>query len=254
MSRELVTGAVPCQSPGMRMPLALALSAVLALSACSDDSKDSDGPSAKEAAEAYAKTDAKKIQDESNAAIAKLESVRIEGSFGDGESTVDFALAQNKDEDCVGSVTLPGAPALEVLVVDGDRWFKAPGAFWEATMPGQADQITAVIGDRWVVADSSEFNELFTFCDFEGLVEDDGEDEATDLEVEGIEERDGEYVVEISFTQDGTEGTAYVLTDEPHYLSQVVVDGEADITYSDFDEPIGAEAPDEDDAVDLSSL
>lgn len=237
----------------MRMPLALALSAVLALSACSDDSS-SDGPSPKEAAESYAKTDPKKIQDESNAAIADLESVRVEGSIGDGQSALEFDLALDEDESCVGTVALPGVPELEVLVVDGDRWFKAPDAFWEETTPGQAGQIIDVIDDRWVVADTGEFDDLFTLCDFESLVEDDEEDKATDLEVEGIEERDGEYVVEISFTQEGSEGTAFVFADEPHYLAQVVVEGEADITYADFDEPIDAEAPDEDDAIDLSTL
>lgn len=252
MSRELVTGAVPCQSPGMRMPLALALSAVLALSACSDDGKD-DGPSAKEAAEAYAKTDPKKIQDESNAALAKVDSLRAYGEFGGGDSAIAFDLAMDSEGACSGTVTVPGLPAVEVLAVDGDRWFKAPDDFWEEAAPAQAEQIIDVIDDRWIVA-NADFDDYFQFCDFEGITEDDDDDKATDLEVEGVEEYEGQQVVAVSFDQDGDEGTAYVLGEEPHYIARVVVEGQADLSYTDFNEPVDAEAPDEDDTIDLSTL
>lgn len=231
----------------MRTPLALAMSAVLALSACGGDSGDADS---------YKDTDVEQIQKDVSEAMTGLKSFRLQGSIVDGEQNIDLDLALAESGDCEGSMSVKGVGSFELLVADGKSFFKADEEFWTSQGGAQGAQIAEMVGDKWVVA-SGGMQDMASVCDFEEFVgEFDEEGDSGDLQkVTGTSEIDGEEVVEVSFkSDDDNDGTASVRASDPHYVVKMEVDSEGEMTFSEFDEPVEPEAPSGDEVVDLSQL
>lgn len=225
----------------MRIPLALAMSAVLTLSACGSSYED---------------TDVDQIQKDVGEAMTGLKSFRLQGSIVDDEQNIDLDLALAESGDCEGSMSIKDVGSFELLVADGESFFKADEEFWTSQGGAQGAQIAEMVGDKWVVA-SGGMQEMASVCDFEEFVgEFDDEGDSGDLqEVTGTSEIDGEDVVEVSFkSDDGNDGTASVLSSDPHYVVKMEVDKEGEMTFSEFDEPVEPEAPSGDEVVDLSQL
>lgn len=226
----------------MRLPVALAMSAVLALSGCGGDS--------------YEDTDVDQIKKDVRAAMTGLESFRIKGSMADGEQTVDLDLAMAESGDCEGTMSVDGVGSFDLMVTDGKSFFKADEEFWSNQGGPQGSQIAEMVGDKWVSAEGG-MEDMAGVCDFEDFVSEfaKDDDEGDLKEVTGTSSIDGEDVVEVSFeSEDGNDGTAFVRSSEPHYVVRMEVEEEGEMTFSEFDEPVEPEAPASDEVVDLSKL
>lgn len=181
-------------------------------------------------------------------AMGDLESAHIDADITSEGSQLVMDLSLSNDGNCEGSVSIDGGN-LEVLQVDGEGWFKADAAFWEAQAPDEADQIIAAAGDKWIIDSDGQFT---SFCDLESFMKELATPEGDDLKKDGTDEVDGDDVVKLT----SDEGTAFIATDGPHHILKIEAGGEdeGDATLSAFDEEIEVEAPADDEVVDLSTL
>lgn len=203
---------------------------------------------------------AEDIANASKDAMGDLKSVKVSGSITTDGQAVDLDVQTNSDGACVGSIGLDGASA-ELLGVDGKTWFRPSQEFWEKSAGESAEQIISIVGDKWVVVPEGE-DGFGQFCDLDDLLEqmlkDDDEDDKATFSKGDTEEIDGDEAIAID--QDDPENgksTGYVLVDDPHYLVKIEkTDGEdsGTVTFSEFDEDVDAEAPAEEDTIDLDNL
>jgi hypothetical protein len=113
-----------------------------------------------------------------------------------------------------------------------------------------------MVGDKWarLPADQGDFTE---FCDIDGLMEsiEDEDDDTTDVEKDGTEEVDGTEALVLSGEEDGGTTRMWIAAEGDHHILKVSSEGgdsPGEFEFSDFDEPVDAEAPPEDEVVDLS--
>ena len=179
--------------------------------------------------------------------MGELEAVKVSGSITADGQAIDLDVQTNSEGSCVGSIGIDGASA-ELLGVDGKTWFKPSPEFWEKSAGDAADQIIAIVGDKWVVVPEGE-DGFGQFCDLDDLLDemlkDDAEDDDAKFSKGDTEEVDGEdaIAIEQEDPEDGT-STGYVLVDDPHYLVKIEkTDGEdsGTVTFSEFDEDFDAE-------------
>jgi hypothetical protein len=229
-----------------RIPMtAWVLGAALAvtMTGCSGDD---DGDSGDE--KAFADGKPADIVDAATKAMTELDSLKVVGSMrSEGQqATIDIQMAS--DSNCTGSLSFNETGKLEILGVDGERWFKGDEAFWSTT--GVPD--AATVADKWVVDSEDDFAQ---FCDVkefvDGLFDDDTEET---YELKGTEDVDGDEVVVVEQTddEDGV-STGFILTDEPHYMVKIDKEGDdgGTVTFSEFDEEFDVTAPSEDEIAQL---
>ncbi|GAA4368795.1 hypothetical protein [Nocardioides caricicola] len=204
---------------------------------------------------------AEEIADASKDAMADLKSVKVAGSITADGQQVEIDIQTDDQGSCVGSIGVDGASA-ELLGADGKTWFRPSEEFWRQSGGEAADQLISMVGDKWVVIPEGEEDGFGQFCDLDELLEqmlkDDEEDDDAKFSKGDTQDIDGEEAIAIDQEdpEDGT-STGYVLVDEPHYLVKIEkTDGEdsGDVTFSAFDEEVDAEAPAEEDTIDLDSL
>ena len=136
-------------------------------------------------------------------------------------------------------------------------WFKPDEAFWRASAGELADQIIALVGDKWVVVPASD-DGFDQFCDIDDLLDElltDDDEEPTYTKGE-TEEVDGDEAIAVEHKDKDGSSTGYVLVDEPHYLVKIEkTDGEdtGSVTFSEFDAEFDVEAPADGEAIDLES-
>ena len=198
----------------------------------------------------FADESAADIVKAASADMAELKSVTIAADITTDGQGITLDLALDTDGNCTGSVGV-GEGTAEVLSVDGESWFKADEAFYREQTGEQADQLIDIVGDNWVADPNGQFS---SFCDLDELLKEIGDPEnVEDAEKDGTEDVDGDEAVKIIGSEEGTETTAFVATDEPHYILKVAVTGddEGEATFSGFDEDVDAEAPAEDEIVEL---
>jgi hypothetical protein len=198
----------------------------------------------------FADESASDIIKAASADMGDLKSVHLGADITSDGSTITMDLTLDTEGNCQGTVGI-GTGSAEVLSADGSAWFKADEAFWREQAGDQADTVLSLVGDKWVVDTSSQFS---SFCDLDGLLEDIGDPEdVEDAKTDGTEDVDGAEAVKIVGTEDSSETTVFVATDEPHYILKVEVTGdeEGEAAFSDFDEDVEVEAPAEADTVTL---
>lgn len=239
----------------MRIPLAIAASTVLALSltACGDDSDDKKGGNADSFADASPETIKSEVED----AMKDLETVHLKGTITDDGETYVVDVTTSQAGDCTGNMSMPGSGSFELLVADGQSYFKADETFWESTAGEGAGQIMQMVGDKWVTdsTDPEGFGEL---CDLDQLLDemfsDDDEDE-DEMKVEGTDEVDGIETLKLSFTSDdGNEGEVHVALEEPHYLIEMGAEDEGSLTFSEFNTPLEVSKPASGEVVDFGTM
>ncbi len=182
--------------------------------------------------------------------MGKLDSVRIVADIDSEGQAISLDLALDTDGNCTGEVGVGGGVA-EVVSVDGESWFKADEAFYREQAGDQADQVLELVGDKWVADPNGQFA---TFCNLDDLLEQIGDTEGLEgIEKDGTEDVDGDEAVKITGTEDGNDTTAFIATDEPHYILKIEVSGDdtGEATFSDFDEDVDAEKPADDEIVEL---
>lgn len=232
-----------------RMGLAVAsIGMAAALTACGGGGGDD-----------FTEQSGQQIADASKKAMSGLDAVKVSGTVNTDGQEVTIDVQTNDKGDCTGSLGTGGGTA-ELLGTGGDLWFKPDEAFWKASAGDAADQILAVVGDKWVVVPSSG-DGFDQFCNIDDLLDEliksekeDG-DKYTKKDTEDV---DGDDAVPVEHTSDD-DGTSvgYVLVDEPHYLVKVEkTDGDdtGKVTFSEFDEKFEVSAPAEDDIIDLDNM
>lgn len=235
-----------------RLAALAALAAVVLLGGCADENGGGDGGGG---GKDFADLSGQEISDAAKEDMLTLESMTYEGNLtSDGQPLALHVQASADDGPCTGSMEFNGGK-VELLAADGGNWYRPDEAFWRANAPDQADQIIATVGDKWVVDTSGEFGQ---FCDLtaflEGLFQDEGD--AT-YENTGTDEIDGQEVVKVvSRDQDGA-ATGFVLVEGEHYVLRIErTEGTSpgELVFSAFNEEVIAEAPAEDEQVDLSTM
>lgn len=200
-----------------------------------------------------------KIAEDSKDAMSDLSAVKVSGTVTTDGQEITIDMQTNSDGDCTGSIKV-GDGTAEIVGVGGTAWFRPDEAFWRANAGDTADQIMALVGDKWVVVPPGE-DGFGQFCDLDQLLdqllETSEEDKAATYETGGTSKIDGDEVVAVDRKDEEGESTGYVLTDDPHYLVKIEKTDGGDtgsVTFSEFDEDFEAEAPADDEVVDLNSI
>lgn len=225
----------------------------LGATACGSGSDD-DG------ADAFADQSAEQIREDTIADMKKLKSLRMDGQITTDGEEVGLDLAMDKDGNCAGSVEMTGATA-EFISNAEATFLKGDEAFWQETTGGgpQADAVMKLVGDKWAKLPPGQ-GSFESFCDIDSFLEEleDEDDETKDVEKAGEEEVDGTEAVVLS-GKDEDDGTTkiWIASEGEHHILKMSNEGEdspGEFTFSDFDEPVDADAPSADDVVDLAQL
>lgn len=227
----------------------------LSLAACGDDG-DSGGSAE---SEEFVGLDVAEIKAEVLADMKEAESVHLEGSFAQdgGEFAIDMGITA--DGDCAGSITTEGATADIIAGPDG-TFLKGDQAFWDVAAPGQGDAIMSMLDGKWALVPATQAGSFSEICNLQNFIDEleDEEDEEEDAAEKGdTAEVNGEEALEIIGEDDetGDPTSVWVSTEAPHYILRVSSDSETEggeLNFTDYDEPVDTEAPDEDEYVDLS--
>lgn len=213
---------------------------------------DKDGPAKAEDAatdQAFSSQSASEILGDAISAMRGVRAMRLGGSVPNDQGLTDFDLAVDSEGDCVGSFGMRGGRA-QVIVVGGQkRFLKGDAKLWTAILDAtRGPEMHALVGNRWVQPPKSVMD-LGVACDLDAFL--DGFLGGFDSKEAGgdtgdLEEIDGREAIPIIDTDDGDTVKAWVATGEPHYLLKIEIDGDevSKLTFSDFDEPVNAEAPD----------
>lgn len=229
----------------------------LLLAGCGDDGDDDSGDDTNTetvTGDEFAEQDAEAIIDAAVEATKSVDSLRLSGTMTkDGESQ-SIDLAVSSEGHCEGTMGVAGGTA--EIISDGESaYLKGDSAFWmgSADTPEQGQQVYSVVGDKWAKMPPEEFED---FCSVEGLLDELGDADLSEAEVGDVTTVEGQEVVTVTKPgDDGGTDTAWVSVDDPHYLVQSQNEGGSEpgtMTMSDFGEPVEAEAPSEDEVVDLS--
>jgi hypothetical protein len=201
----------------------------------------------------FAELPGKEISDLAKRDMLAVESLAYAGQLVSNGEPLALDVRASADGSCTGSLDLSGGK-VELLAADGGAWYRPDEAFWRANAGADADKVINAVGDKWVVDSADDFTQ---FCDLNGFLtsifSDDGS--KSTYEVLGTEEVDGAEVVKVTNTDDDGSATGYILVEGKHYLVKVERtegDSPGELNFSAFNEDVTAEAPAEDEQIDLS--
>ena len=202
---------------------------------------------------------ATEILDASLAAANKATSVTAKGAITQGGQEIKLDL-QVGQEAAQGSISAQGAE-IEIKVLAGKTYFKLSGASF-AKIAGRDDSpevakaISALLGDKWIVApDEESAGQLGSLGQFgqkdellKGILTPDG-----NATVKGTGEVNGQPVVLLEST-DGTGTLAIATTGEPYPLQIKGSEGAdgGQIDFTDWNAPVNVTAPT--DVLDIGQL
>jgi hypothetical protein len=235
-----------------RLAVVATAAALSLLAGCggSDDSgtdkKSSDGN--------FAELPGKEISDTAKEDMLALDSLAYAGQLVTNGESLALDVHASSDGSCTGSLELSGGK-VELLAADGQAWYRPDEAFWRANAGDGADQVIDTVGDKWVVDSQGDFSQ---FCDLNGFLTsiftDDGS--KSTYEVVGTEDIDGQQVVKVTNTDDDGSATGYVLVEGKHYLLKIERtegDSPGELNFAAFNEDVAADAPADDEQIDLST-
>jgi hypothetical protein len=206
----------------------------------------------------FADESADEIAKAAKADMGDLKAVKVSGQVTSSGQEISLDLQSSSDGDCTGSIGI-GEGSADLLGVGGSMWMRPDESFWRTFGGDSADQMLAIVGDKWVVVPDDE-ESFHGFCDVDDLLDQLLKDEGdgSTYSKNGTDTVDGDDVVKID-NEDPDDGTStgYVLVEDPHYLVQVEkTDGDdtGSVTFSAFDEEFEVSEPAEDEVVDLDSL
>jgi hypothetical protein len=187
-----------------------------------------------------------------------LTSLRMAGDLTTSGQKIGVDMLITTSGDCQGTIEVTGGSA-QIVSSGGQAYMKPDKAFWESQAPGQAAQIEAVVGDKWVVIPSA--SGLDAACDLNQLLDgiDKPDSDPSNAPTSATSDSvDGQDAVKLVGKDDnGKPVTAWVATDDPHYILKMEVTQGSEpgvITFSDFNKTVSVEAPPSDQVIDLSKL
>lgn len=256
---------------------AVATAGVLAfgLAACGDDGGDSDndsdsssettdsGESTDGGDSEWAQGEPDQMLEDVRSSMDAVTALRLQGTVSENGEETKINLALNTDGNCEGTIGVQGGQA-QLISVDGSDYLKGDEAFWKAAAgadgsESDAQAIITLLGDKWakIPSESGGFSEV---CDLDSFLDDFLSDtDGSNVTVGDTGEVDGTPTVELTGDDDsGNPTTAVVSTvEDEHYIFELRVDSgdePGQINFSEFNETVKAEAPPEEDVLDMSNL
>lgn len=227
---------------------AAGLVAAMALTGCGGDGDEGDE---------FVDQSVKEIRDAVIEDMNAVESVTLTGQFttDGGEIALDMAISEAGD--CAGTMTIKGGTA-EIVSADGETFLKGDDAFWTGLAGPAAEQILSVIGDRWAKMPASDAEDFAELCDLDSFLDEMEDDENIDDAEKGeTEEIDGQEALEITGPDEDDKNATdhlWVATEGDHYILKFTSTGgeePGEFTFTDYNEPVDAEAPAKGDYVEL---
>jgi hypothetical protein len=217
----------------------------LSLSACGSDGGDD-----------FADQSAATIMDQAEKDTKALKSVTVVGTVTQDDGTLDIDLSADDKGTCTGTLGIGGGEA-EVLSVGDAVYIRGDEAFWRSSAGDSADQVMALLGDKWAKLPQGQKDSFDELCDLDQLFDDDEDDDKKKYTKGEVTTVGGKDALEILVKEDGEDDTrAWIATEGKHYLLKIEQTGgdePGSMELSDFNEPVDAEEPAEDEYVDLSA-
>lgn len=228
-----------------RLAAALGAATVLALTGCGSDGGGGDD---------FADAPVEEIEQQVKDDMAAVESLTMRGDITEGEQEMSLDLTADTDGNCTGTIAFAGRGSAEFIRADGNVYLKGDEEFWNSMAGGQAAQVQQLLGDKWAQVPEGQAGNFTEFCDLNNLLdeltEEDGEDGAEVTKGE-TQEVDGQEALELRSEEDGETTQVWVATEDPHRILRMEHETEGSFEFSDFDVPVDAQAPSEDEVVDL---
>jgi hypothetical protein len=227
---------------------ALVATALLGAAACGSGDGDDGGDD-------FADQSAADIKDAAIEDMKSVTSLKMDGTISESGEEVTLKLSSDTDGQCAGEISQSGGTA---QFIGGDETFlKGDEAFWTNTTGGaqQAQQILALVGDKWAKVPAEAGSSFESFCDLDNLLEDFTKEDDSEVKKGDTDEVDGEDAIILEGTSDsGNPTKAWIAVDGKHHILKLQGEGDTSgsFTFSDYDEPVDAEAPPADEVVDLS--
>ncbi|MEV4350827.1 hypothetical protein AB0J83_40740 [Actinoplanes sp. NPDC049596] len=200
----------------------VALTSVVALSACGgqDDSKDNSAAAPAAPATSASTSSGNGVADltgaeiltKTKAALKAAKSYHVKGSVTNEGQKFDLDL-KVAGENLIGYFgTKEGK--VELLAVGKQRFYKPDAKFWKATGGAQGATVAEVVGDRWVKVDPSDTSssELFGIANIDELLDNEGT-----VNKGAVKTVDGRQAIALTDTTDKSGGTLYVATEGEPY-------------------------------------
>lgn len=194
------------------------------------------------------------------AEMAELDSVRIIGTVrpADGQARID--VRTDRDGSCAGSLALERGRVQFVHTAEDQTWIKGDRDFWlaELASPQAADRAIKRLGSAWatVATDPVDFD---AYCAIDPLLadfktyKDGGAGRLSKGEVELLGES---QTIPVRLKGGGQQSTIWVSVAEPFRVVKIVSRDSmrpVNVTFEEFDVPVDAAAPSEDDVVELGA-
>ncbi|MDB1086851.1 hypothetical protein PJ985_04645 [Streptomyces sp. ACA25] len=228
----------------------LAAAAVTALAlgtaGCGSDGGELDGLSATEVAERTVE------------AMNEVESLSVDGTFETPDGEMQLQASISRAGQCTGTMTMTEQGETEFRSVDGTMYIKAADEFWDMTGT-DGTELNEKIAGRWLAfPDGQGGSPVGSACDMDQMVAElESEDLGEDLERIDGEDVDGTPTVGLQ-KQEGEEvRTTYIADSGEAYIMKMTVEGtedEGSVTYSDYNQKVEVDVPDESDTVSLEEV
>lgn len=206
----------------------------------------------------FASRSAPAIQEAAIADMGEVSSLSLEGTFTNDGQELAVDLALDDEGSCQGTLGV-GDGTAQFISDGGTTWIKADAAFWESNSLSaeQADQVVALVGDKWAKLPSGG-GAFGGFCDLDQLLDQlETDDDAPAPEKGDVVEVDGREAIGIVTEQDGETTTTLVATEAPHHILRFEVTGGDEpgaLDVSGIDDEVVLDIPPDDEVIDLGQL
>jgi hypothetical protein len=230
--------------------LALATGVVAALTVGDDPDPDPPDPASE-----FVAMDPLAILRASEKEMKVLDSVRVRGQFPDpdqGGQQVSVDLVVTANGDCAGTMGYIGKGSAQLLRMEDRVMVKPSPGFLSALAIEDARSFVDALDGRWLEFPDDP-DQFASVCDLDEFLERDDRDGA-DVTNEGVVTEQGQDAVKIHLQEGSNQETYFVMVAEPHYTLRIDEQGDALFKYSEFDEPLDARIPAEDEIVTSEDL
>ncbi|BBC33771.1 putative lipoprotein [Streptomyces graminofaciens] len=193
------------------------------------------------------------IADKAVKATSNATSLRMKGEIQDDSAggKVEIDMAMNKKGDCAGTMSIGGQGKAELIKSGDTIYMKYDEAFLRAqskdSSKEETDMVVDMLAGKWTKtsATAEDSKDIASFCDLDTVLSD-VEDTNSDAERGKTTTVDGTSAITLTERDGKDRYTLYVATEGKPYLLRVVsksADEPGDITFTDYEKPVPAEAP-----------
>lgn len=239
------------RSRSVRWGAAVLVAGLVLLTGCDDRGSGSDQGA--DAVATFSSSSAEAKVTAAKDAMRDLRSIRLTGTMSNKGQQVELDLQSSADGRCVGTYGFSGGVA-EVRATEDGAWMRPDAAIWKAFSGGDAGKVADFVGDKWVVLDDPQLEQM---CDFSSVMDSLLSDAGPDRKYteDGSTDVDGAESFRIKSSGPDGPTYGYVQADSPHYLLRTERpdgDAPATMTFSEFDAEVDVDVPAAEDIIDLA--